>query len=102
MDTVVIPKAWWTSKAIQGAVVGFAASVYRVLARRFHWPEWNNDDADLVVQLLQFGGFAWAAIGLRTASQPIGNPSTPVVTTTTPVGTASGEVPSGTPPTQQP
>jgi hypothetical protein len=93
MDTSVIPKAWWASKTIQGIVIGVAASVWRILAPRYHWADWNNTDGETVTQLLQLAGAAWTAYGLRTSSRPIGDPTKPITTPAVPAGTASGEVP---------
>ena len=93
MDTVIYPKAWWTSKTIQGIIISVVAKGYDLLAHRYGWKAWDISDADFVTNLLTLLGFAWTGYGLRTSDRPIGNPSVPVVKPAVVAGTASGEVP---------
>lgn len=93
MDTVIFPKAWWTSKTIIGVITSVIAQSYGLLATHYHWTAWNPSDADLVTNLFTIAGLALAGIGLRTATQPIGDPKAAITVPLTAVGTASGNAP---------
>ena len=95
METTVVPQAWWASKTFQGLIVVVVAKGYDLLATRYHWTTWNTTDTDFVTNLLTLAGAAYAAIGLRTATRPIGDPSKVITVPAAPVGTASGEPPAG-------
>lgn len=93
--TIITPKAWWASKTYQGLIVAVVAKGYALLAQHYHWTAWDTSDTELVTNLLELAGAAWATVGLRTAIKPVGDPSKPITVPLTPAGTANGEPPAG-------